>query len=359
MIGWKEGTYLNFAEIYGIEHTEAYAPYQLARVTAEHRERYELAGALGSFFGRLKSAEYYGDGAAEAFPTVGDFVLVDYNESGDSRIVKTLPRTAVFERPDPSYGRQRPQAVAANFDYVFIVLSLNRDFNDKKLSRYLTLSWQSGAQPVIVLTKLDLHEPGWTEMITAAEDAAFGAPVCAVSSLTGEGLEKLHALLQPGKTAALLGSSGAGKSSLVNALAGKQLMETGAVREDDARGRHTTTHRQMLPLPSGALVIDTPGMRELGMWDVTEGLGDAFGDISTLAEQCRFSDCQHEKEPGCAVCAAIERGELPAERLIQYRKLKKEARYSDDPNAYIRQRTEERKRRMVEEHKKANYRRKR
>ena len=350
---------MNFAAIYGIENINNETEYTVARVTAEHRERYELMGAKGAFFGRLKSAEYYGDNAAEAFPTVGDFVLVDYNDAGDSRMVKTLPRTAVFERPDPSYGRQRPQAVAANFDYVFIVLSLNRDFNEKKLARYLTLSWQSGAQLVIVLTKLDLRESGFTEMIAAAEDAAFGAPVCAVSSLTGEGLDQLHAFLQPGKTAALLGSSGAGKSSLVNALAGRKLMETGAVREDDARGRHTTTHRQMLALPTGALVIDTPGMRELGMWDVTEGLGDAFGDISVLAENCRFSDCRHESEPGCAVRAAIERGELPEERLIQYRKLKKEARYSDDPNAYIRQRTEERKRRMVEEHKKANYRRKR
>lgn len=295
------------------------------------------------FFGRLKSAEYYGENSEQAFPTVGDFVLVDYNDSGDSRIVRTLPRTSVFERPDPSYGRQRPQAVAANFDHVFIVLALNRDFNDKKLARYLTLSWQSSAQPVIVLTKLDLHEPGWEKMIAAAEEAAFGAPVCAVSSLTGEGLEALEEFLQSGKTAALLGSSGAGKSSLVNALARQKLMETGAVREEDARGRHTTTHRQMLRLPSGALVIDTPGMRELGMWDVTEGLGDAFGDISVLAGHCRFSDCRHEKEPGCAVRAAIKAGELPEERLIQYRKLKKEARYSDDPSAYIRQRTEERK----------------
>lgn len=233
--------------------------------------------------------------------------------------------------------------MAANFDYVFIVLALNRDFNEKKLARYLTLSWQSGAQPVIVLTKLDLHEPGWEAAVRAAEDAAFGAPVCPVSSLTGENLASLHTFLQPGKTAALLGSSGAGKSSLVNALAGKKIMETGAVREDDARGRHTTTHRQLLRLPCGALVIDTPGMRELGMWDVTEGLGDAFGDITELAQHCRFSDCTHHKEPGCAVLRAIAEGTLPEVRLIQYKKLKKEARYSDDPAAYIRQRTEERK----------------
>ncbi len=350
---------MNFLKNYNIVYKEEYAPYTPARVTAEHRERYALVGEQGAFFGKLKKAEYFGENAAETFPTVGDFVLIDHNETGDSRIVRTLPRVSVFERPDPSYGRQRPQAVAANFDYVFIVLSLNRDFNDKKLARYLTLSWQSGAQPVIVLTKLDLRENGWEQMISHAENAAFGAPVCPVSSLTGEGLDALKEFLQPGKTAALLGSSGAGKSSLINALAGEVLMKTGAVREEDARGRHTTTHRQMLCLPCGALVIDTPGMRELGMWDVTEGLGDAFGDITRLAEGCRFSDCQHEAEPGCAVRAAIESGELPESRLIQYRKLKKEARYSDDPNAYIRQRTEERKRRQVEEHKKANYRKRR
>lgn len=334
---------MNFRNDYGFNSTEDFTPYTPARVTAEHRERYALFGEQGEFYGRLKSAEYYGDAADMPFPTVGDFVLVDYNPTGDSRIVRTLPRASVFERPDPSYGRQRPQAVAANFDYVFIVLALNRDFNDKKLARYLTLSWQSGAQPVIVLTKLDLHEPGWEAAVRAAKDAALGAPVFPVSSLTGENLESLHTFLQPGKTAALLGSSGAGKSSLVNALAGKQIMETGAVRADDARGRHTTTHRQLLRLPSGALVIDTPGMRELGMWDVTEGLGDAFGDITELAQHCRFSDCTHDREPGCAVQKAVADGELPEMRLIQYKKLKKEARYSDDPAAYIRRRTEERK----------------
>lgn len=350
---------MNFYEEHGLQYDEAFAPYTPARVTAEHRERYELLGEAGTFFGRLKSAEYFGADSTEPFPTAGDFVLVDFNPAGDSRIVRTLPRKTVFERPDPSYGRQRPQAVAANFDYVFIVMSLNRDFNDKKLSRYLTLSWQSGAQPVIVLTKLDLRTPGYENMIRAAEDAAFGAAVVPVSSVTGENLDALHRLLQPGKTAALLGSSGAGKSTLVNALAGDIVMATGAVREEDARGRHTTTHRQMIRLPSGAAVIDTPGMRELGMWDVTEGLGDAFGDVSALAGQCRFSDCRHENEPGCAVRAAIERGELQEVRLIQYKKLQKEARYSDDPNAYIRRRTEERKRRQVEEHKKAKLKKRR
>ena len=327
-------------------------PYTPARITAEHRERYALVGEQGEFFGKLKTAEYFGENAEEVFPTVGDFVLVDFNESGDSRIVRTLPRTSVFERPDPSYGRQRPQAVAANFDYVFIVLSLNRDFNDKKLARYLTLSWQSGAQPVIVLTKLDLQEAGYEQMILDAENAAFGVPVCPVSSLTGEGLSALEAFLQPGKTAALLGSSGAGKSSLINALAGETLMKTGAVREDDARGRHTTTHRQMLCLPCGALVIDTPGMRELGMWDVTAGIGQSFADVEVFLGRCKFSDCKHQNEPGCAIRAAITSGELSKERWEHYHKLKSEAKYSDDKAAYLRQKTDKFKAITIENRKK-------
>ena len=225
--------------------------------------------------------------------------------------------------------------------------------------RRIVSELQTINKPFAVLLNTTDPQSASVQQLAARLEEEYGVPVCPVSSLTGEGLDALQSFLQPGKTAALLGSSGAGKSSLINALAGETLMKTGAVREEDARGRHTTTHRQMLRLPGGALVIDTPGMRELGMWDVTEGLGDAFGDVTRLAGGCRFSDCQHESEPGCAVRAAIERGELPEIRLIQYRKLKKEARYSDDPNAYIRQRTEERKRRMVEEHKKVNYKKKR
>ncbi|MDD7647147.1 MAG: GTPase RsgA, partial [Ruminococcus bromii] len=151
---------MNLLNDYGYRETQDFAPYTAARVTAEHRERYELIGEQGAFYGRFKSAVYFGEQGAQPFPTVGDFVLVEFNPTGDSRIVQTLPRRSVFERPDPSYGRARPQAVAANFDFVFIVQSLNRDFNVKKLARYLTLTWQSGAQPVVVLTKLDLREPG-------------------------------------------------------------------------------------------------------------------------------------------------------------------------------------------------------
>lgn len=320
---------MNLLREYGFKDTKDYAPYTPARVTAEHRERYELIGEAGAFYGRLKSGVYFGE-ENERFPTVGDFVLVEYNPAGDSRIVRTLERRSIFERRDPSYARPRAQAVAANFDYVFIVQSLNRDFNVKKLARYLTLAHQSGAETVIVLTKLDLHELDSEKAIAEAEHASFGAPVFAVSSKTGENLEHIRGFLQPGVTVALLGSSGAGKSSLVNALAGETVMETGVIRESDGRGRHTTTHRALLRLPCGALVIDTPGMRELGMWDVSEGLGEAFEDIRALEAQCRFSDCAHEHEPGCAVRAAIERGALSEERLRQYKSLKDEAKFGLD-----------------------------
>ena len=202
--------------------------------------------------------------------------------------------------------------------------SLNQDFNPKRLERYLTLAWQSGATPVILLTKADLVEDYW-EYLTQVERVAAGVNTHVVSAHTGYGLPRLGAYLQPGKTLVFIGSSGVGKSSLVNALAGKQIMDVNGIREDDAKGRHTTTHRQMIRLDSGVLIIDTPGMRELGMWDVSEGLGDAFTDVEAHLGKCRFSDCRHESEPGCAIKAAIAAGELDLGRWESYQKLKDEA----------------------------------
>ncbi len=309
-----------------------------ARVTAVYKERYALVCETGECFGRLKSSVYFG-GGNEDFPTVGDFVTIAYNPAGDSVILQTLSRRTFFSRRDPVPGRPVEQAVAANFDTVFIVQSLNENFNVGRLERYLTQAWQSGAEPVVVLTKADL--PGdHSREISAAHAAAAGVAVCAVSAKTGLGLELLEKYLRPGKTLVFLGSSGVGKSSLVNRLAGKGVMAVGGVREKDGRGRHTTTHRQLLRLPCGALVIDTPGMRELGMWDVTEGLGEAFTDVEKFLGRCRFSDCRHKTEPGCAIREAIERGDLSEERWESYRKLKEEAVFSDDKNAYRRQKTQ-------------------
>jgi ribosome biogenesis GTPase len=292
-----------------------------ARVTAVHKERYEIVCAHGLTHARLKTKEYYLD--TQDFPTAGDFVMIHYIDNGDSQILATLPRKTVFTRRDPG-PIPRDQAVAANFDYVFIMQSLNRDFNIKRLERYLTLSWQSGATPVILLTKADLVEDYW-DYLTQAERVAAGVNIHAVSAHTGYGLERLNAYLQPGKTVVFLGSSGVGKSSLVNALAGEEIMTVSGIREEDARGRHTTTHRQLIRLKSGVMIIDTPGMRELAMWDVSEGLGDAFTDVEAFLGKCRFSDCQHQTEPGCAIRAAIAAGELDSGRWESYQKLKDEA----------------------------------
>ena len=292
-----------------------------ARITAQHKERYEIVCAHGITHARLKTKEYYVN--QQDFPTTGDFVMINYIDNGDSQIIATLPRATFFSRREPG-PIPRDQAVAANFDYVFIMQSLNQDFNPKRLERYLTLAWQSGATPVILLTKADLVEDYW-EYLTQVERVAAGVNTHVVSAHTGYGLPRLGAYLQPGKTLVFIGSSGVGKSSLVNALAGKQIMDVNGIREDDAKGRHTTTHRQMIRLDSGVLIIDTPGMRELGMWDVSEGLGDAFTDVEAHLGKCRFSDCRHESEPGCAIKAAIAAGELDLGRWESYQKLKDEA----------------------------------
>ena len=292
-----------------------------ARVTAVHKERYEIVCGHGITHARLKTKEYFVE--TRDFPTVGDFVMVNYIENGDSRILATLPRRTFFSRREPG-PIPKDQAVAANFDYVFIMQSLNQDFNPKRLERYLTLSWQSGATPVVLLTKADLVEDYW-DFLTQVERVAAGVNVHVVSAHTGQGLDRLGAYLQPGKTVVFLGSSGVGKSSLVNALAGEEIMAVSAIREDDSKGRHTTTHRQLIRLQSGVLIIDTPGMRELGMWDVSEGLSDAFSDVEAFLGRCRFSDCKHESEPGCAVKAAIAAGELDPSRWESYQKLREEA----------------------------------
>ena len=292
-----------------------------ARVTAVHKERYEIVCRHGITCARLKTKEYFVD--SQEFPTAGDFVMVTYIENGDSQIIATLPRKTYFSRREPG-PIPRNQAVAANFDYVFIIQSLNLDFNPKRLERYLTLAWQSGATPVILLTKADLVDDYW-DFLTQVERVAAGVNIHVVSAHTGYGLNRLNAYLQPGKTVVFLGSSGVGKSSLVNALAGEEIMAVSAIREDDSKGRHTTTHRQLIRLKSGVMIIDTPGMRELGMWDVSEGLSDAFSDVEQLLGKCRFSDCKHEREPGCAIKAAIAAGELDIARWESYRKLQEEA----------------------------------
>lgn len=294
-----------------------------ARVTAVFKGRWQLITPAGQQYATLKTKEYIYE-SGEEFPTTGDYVLA-LPAPGDWQIVRTLPRKSFFSRLDGWHGTE--QAVAANMDVVFAVQSLNENFSLKRLERYLTLGWNSGARPVVVLTKADLPRDHG-EMLREAKAVAGEAPVFALSSKTGEGMEQLAPYLRPGTTAAFLGSSGVGKSSLINALAGEQIMSVSGVREYDSAGRHTTTHRQLLLLKSGVLVIDTPGMRELGMWDAGEGLSTAFPDVERFLGRCRFSDCKHEREPGCAIKAAIENGELDPERWESYKLLNGESERS-------------------------------
>lgn len=250
-----------------------------ALITAVHRERYEIfveqETSDTKLNARLKTGVYYQDKGGEAFPTVGDRVRIQTNRCGDALILETLPRTSVFYRENPTPGMER-QAVAANFDYVFLVMSMNHDFNQNRLDRYLTAAWESGATPVVILAKKDLcEEPEY--YVNLVERQAPGVAVCAVSAVTGEGMEHVQHYLGAGKTVVLLGSSGVGKSTFVNALCGETVMDTGAIREDDSKGRHTTTYRQMILLPDGSRVIDTPGMRVLGVGDAKCGMDTTFG----------------------------------------------------------------------------------
>ena len=318
-----------------------------ARITSAYSGYYKFACESGEGVARLKKTAYRkarrgmdllemgaaGGVAApaqasEEIPTTGDYVEIEWNPCGESRIVSTYPRRTKFERVDPSSrGSRKAQILAANFDTLFILMSMNRNFSLRRLERFAALAGKSGARVVVVLSKLDLAtREEAAKMLADARAALPGVEVCAVSSLTGEGLEAVREHSRPGETLVFFGSSGVGKSSLVNALAGRELMPTLETREWDDEGRHTTTERELVALPNGAFVIDTPGIRELGMWEVDESeIASAFADVERHFGKCRFSDCRHESEPGCAVKAAMESGELSRDRWAAYLRLKKEA----------------------------------
>jgi len=293
--------------------------FRPARVVAEHRGGYyvrsELGDRLAHARGRLRDDEIWG-----GMPAVGDWVVVCDAPGERDAIEALLPRRTKVSRKTP-WLKAEEHILVANVDTVVLVTGLDADFNARRLERYLTAAWDSGADPLIVLTKLDvLDDPG---KLVEAEAVAVGVPVHAVSNVTGEGLDELRALLRPATTFVLLGSSGTGKSTLANRLAGRTVMDTGDLR-NDGRGRHTTRHRQLLMMPGGAILIDTPGLRELQIWE--GDLDSAFADIAELAAQCRFNDCAHSSEPDCAVRVALETGKLDADRWQNYLKLQRELR---------------------------------
>jgi len=306
------------------------------RVIEHQRDIYTVSISEGEVAASLRGSFFHGD---NDFPCVGDFVLMDEN----FRISEILPRRAKFSRADFSghaagYVKAiKEQVVAANFDYVFILSSLNADFKVKRILRYITQARQSGGEPVVILTKADFVEDV-TAPIAAIRYAEKSVSIHAISSHTGEGMEALGEYLQPGKTIVFLGMSGVGKSSLLNALMNDEVMAVKSIREDDSRGRHTTTHRQLFMLPSGAMVIDTPGMRELGLFHAEEGISMGFADVEDLFLSCKFSDCTHKTEPGCAVRAAIADGSLSHDRWDTYQTQLRENRFVEDKSAFMRER---------------------
>ncbi len=301
--------------------------YCAARVAQEHRNGYlVLSSAHGELHAELAGAFRHRATERRDLPAVGDWVAIDPRPGeGRATVHGVLPRSSFFSRKAPGNAAEE-QAIAANVDLVLLVTGLDDNFNTRRIERYLVLAWESGARAVIVLNKADLCDQA-EHRRADVEAIAFGTPIVVVSAETGTGIEELRTLATPGRTLALLGSSGVGKSTLVNAIAGYQAQRTGAVSDSVGKGRHTTTVRELLMLPNGGLVIDTPGMRELGLWSGEEALEGTFEDVDAIVAQCRFSDCGHNSEPGCAVNEALANGTLPEERWRSYRKLQREIAY--------------------------------
>ena len=298
----------------------------VGRVSLEHKNYYIVITGQGEMPAVPIGRMYY-DPGPNGMPVVGDMVEIRILDEDPPHAIITsiLPRKSLFARKEAG-KRTGIQPIAANIDTVFIVCGLDANFSIRRIERYLTLALESGAQSVIVLTKADICDDV-SEKIESVRISAAGCPVCAISTYTGAGLSELATHLQANTIIALLGSSGVGKSTLTNYLLGNDIQRIQEVRDVDGRGRHTTTSRQLFVLPSGCCVIDTPGMRELGLVDADTGLVDAFADIEEIAENCRFVDCSHEGEPGCAVVEAVENGVLDPNRFENYSKMKRELLY--------------------------------
>lgn len=310
---------------------ESFAPYvdrgwSPCRVSLEHTHIYRVLSTDGEMLARVAGRLRHQTSARADYPAVGDWVAVEPDvHGGEARIHAVLPRTSRFSRRAAGNVTEE-QIVAANIDTVFLVAGLDGDFNPRRIERYLVVAWESGASPVIVLNKSDLVD----DLKAIVEEVAMlthGVPIHAVSCHAPETLDVLRSYLGEGQTVALLGSSGVGKSTIVNRLIGREVFRTRDVREWDSRGRHTSTSRQLVLLEGGGVLIDTPGLREIQLWETGDGVSGTFGDIDALAQDCRFRDCQHHTEPGCAVVSAVEAGTLPAERLASFQKLRDEQAY--------------------------------
>jgi len=305
----------------------------VARVTAVDRDRYLIRNVQSEMPAELKGRLVYVSESRFELPCIGDWVCVSYHDQESHAIIhRTLPRASYLRRK--AAGRNvEYQMIAANIDVALIVQSCHFDFNVARLERYLVMVGEGGIEPVILLTKTDLvSAEELAELIEKIRDAGIGARVIALSNVTGDGVEPVRELMQPGRTYCLLGSSGVGKTTLINRLLGDATLETGVVSHT-GEGRHTTTRRQLIVLENGGLLIDMPGMRELGLLgvgeEIDEGFADVFANIQTRSRECRFADCTHANEPGCAVREAIERGELNAEHFRNYQKLKKESEFHE------------------------------
>lgn len=310
-----------------------YPEYELGKVISQEKDLFRVVMDKEECLARVSGKFRYNVSAISEFPSVGDFVLIEHSFKDDVAVIhKVLPRKSVFIRKAAGKNCME-QVVATNIDTVFLCMALNRDFNIRRLERYLSIAWDSGAVPVIILTKIDLCDDLQAKRFEV-ENVAIGVPVMETSGLTGDGLQQIKPYLQKTKTVAFIGSSGVGKSTLINRLLGEECLKTNTLRKDD-KGRHTTTHRELFLIPDSGMVIDTPGMRELGMWKAEEGIEHTFSDIEKLAEKCRFHNCTHTSEPGCAVRAAMEDGIIDEERLKSYKKLKAENSYMEDTGNYM------------------------